>query len=126
MPFHWGCMTKELTWKIIEIAIKLEPSLLHRFPSLNLIPIYPKKDGFSFPICLVLTIPLICDPCVPKLIRFFINQNLHKSFASFHYQQSPKPKVESFFFYLGILDMTISTYCWIGAPLVAYLKKWYY
>jgi hypothetical protein len=58
-------MTKELIGKIIETAIKLEPNVLHRFPSLSFIPIFPQKGGFSFHIYLVLTIPLTCDPCVP-------------------------------------------------------------
>jgi hypothetical protein len=58
-------MTKKLTWKIIEAAIKLEPNVLHGFPSLSLIPISPQKDGFPFPICLVLIIPFTCDHCVP-------------------------------------------------------------
>jgi len=57
-------MNQKMTWKIIEVAIKLEPNVLHRFLSLTLIPIYPPKDGLSFPICLVLTIPFICDPYV--------------------------------------------------------------
>jgi hypothetical protein len=57
-------MTKEITWKIVEIATKLEPNVLHRFPSLSFIPISPQKDGLSFPIYLVLTIPLTCDPNV--------------------------------------------------------------
>jgi hypothetical protein len=39
--------------------------VLHKSPSLSLILISPQKDGLSFPICLVLTIPLTCDPCVP-------------------------------------------------------------
>jgi len=58
-------MIKELTRKMIQNAIKIEPNVLHRFPSLSLMPIFPQKDGFSFPICLVLRIPLTCDPCVP-------------------------------------------------------------
>jgi hypothetical protein len=42
-------MTKELIGKIIEAAIKLKPNLLHRFPSLNLIPISPRKMDFPSP-----------------------------------------------------------------------------
>jgi len=39
---------KRIDREIIEIAIKLEPNVLHRSPSLSLIPIYPRKmDSLS-------------------------------------------------------------------------------